>query len=157
MKRKLEFILGLIGGILGLLMALYFELVLFFLLRIHLLLLFSIVGLVGAILVRKKEYNKLPGYLMVIGGVGGFIAAYAFFYIPAALLVIAGLLIIFEKLRFFSYTWIIGIILIVFSIFLIWENNIFGEITSGIGIIIFIIGIGLGATKISKLKVKRKK
>lgn len=100
MKRTTEFVLGLIGGIIGFgaaFFALFFGAVdeavsggeseitglgsMAFL--------FSILAIVGSVVVKFKA--KVGGILMLVSGVGGLVSISLFYVLPALLLVIGGL------------------------------------------------------------------
>ncbi|WAH42794.1 DUF4064 domain-containing protein [Alicyclobacillus fastidiosus] len=57
----------------------------------------SVVGLVGSILVRN--FAKVAGILMLIGGVGGIICVSYFFILPGILLIIPGVMSMFVRNR----------------------------------------------------------
>ncbi|SMO73575.1 DUF4064 domain-containing protein [Melghirimyces algeriensis] len=105
MKRTTEFVLGLIGGIIGFgaaFFALFFGAVdeavsgssevsslgwaAF---------LFSILSIVGAVVVKFKA--KIGGILMLISGIGGLFSISLFYVLPALLLVIGGLMGVLRK------------------------------------------------------------
>lgn len=107
MKRTTEFVLGLIGGILGIICA-------FIALMIGGLgaameadganniiglgwgaVALSILGIVGSVMVKGKA--KAGGIMMTIAGIGGFICISIFFLLPGVLLLIGGLMGIFRK------------------------------------------------------------
>jgi hypothetical protein len=107
LKRTAEFSLGLIGGILGIIAGLigafvgevatamaveegglvaglsWFSL------------LFSILGIVGAAIVRTK--TVLASVLMLVAAVGGFVCISFFYILPGLLLVIAGIMGLVRK------------------------------------------------------------
>ena len=103
-KRTVEFVLGLIGGIFGF----FGALIAFIFTRvaagfggkgtstiIWLAILFSIIGIVGAALVKSK--TKLGGWMMVISAIGGVISV-TYAYAPSfILLIIAGLMTVIKK------------------------------------------------------------
>ncbi|RKJ65849.1 DUF4064 domain-containing protein [Butyricicoccus sp. 1XD8-22] len=107
MKRTPEFILGLLGGIfgfIGAIMALFIggidaafsstgesEVIGLGWGAV----LFSIIAIVGCILVRTKD--KIGGILMLVAAVGGIICISLFYLIPAILLVIAGVMALVRK------------------------------------------------------------
>jgi len=106
-KRTTEFILGLVGGIFGFFGAL---MALFFGGFAKALggsqastiiglgwgaIIFSIIGIVGSVLVRDKA--KLGGWFMVISAVGGVICISFFYALSFVLLLIAGLMGIIKK------------------------------------------------------------
>ncbi len=106
-KRTAEFVLGLLGGIFGFFGA-------FFALTFGAIdtafsgtsssvtglgwsaLLFSILGIIGAALVKSKKV-KLAGWLMVIAAVGGVISISFFYILPGLLLLIGGLMALLRK------------------------------------------------------------
>ncbi|MCW9134285.1 DUF4064 domain-containing protein [Bacillus paramycoides] len=107
MKRTTEFVLGLIGGILGILCAL----IALFIGGLNSALdsdgantitalgwgavILSILGICGSILVKTKA--KMGGTMLVISAVGGLICISFFYILPAILLLISGLMGIFRK------------------------------------------------------------
>jgi hypothetical protein len=112
MKRPLEFVLGLIGGMVGFTVG-------FFVMwarsslgvgtegNINNLLIsaivFSVFGIVGACLVVNSSHTKVAGWLMIIAAVGisavaGVMGALIFF-MSGILLIIAGLLAAFKDTR----------------------------------------------------------
>ncbi|MDX6152817.1 DUF4064 domain-containing protein [Marinococcus sp. PL1-022] len=107
MNRTGEFVLGLIGGILGLFAGVFA--LLFGAIDAGFsetgtssvtglgfgALLFSVLGIVGSVLVRNKA--KLGGILMIVAAVGGFISVSAFFIISGILLLIAGIMGVARK------------------------------------------------------------
>ncbi|MCU9612373.1 DUF4064 domain-containing protein [Caldibacillus lycopersici] len=107
MSRTTEFVLGLLGGIIGVFAA-------FFALLIGgvdaafssdgssditglgwFAIIFSIVGIVGASMVKGK--TRLAGILMIISAIGGLISISMFYLVSAILLLIAGLMAVFKK------------------------------------------------------------
>ena len=107
MKRTTEFVLGLIGGILGFFGAM-------FALAFGGLdaafnesgtsqftglgwsaMLFSILAIVASVIVKKKA--KLGGILLLVSAVGGIISIFVFFILPAVLIIIAGCMGVFRK------------------------------------------------------------
>ncbi len=107
MARTTEFVLGLIGGIFGFFAALIGLAIggiggafgasgastVVTLGRVAIL--FSIVGIVGSVLVRGKP--KWGGALMLVSGIGGVICISYLYISPLVLLLIAGLMGIFGK------------------------------------------------------------
>lgn len=108
-KRTTEFVLGLIGGIIGFCGAI---LALFFgglgsafgasgASSISNLgwsaIVFSIVGIVGAAMVNSK--TKLSGWLMLVSAIGGVISISLFYLLPFVLLFTAGLMALLKKDR----------------------------------------------------------
>ena len=105
MGRTAEFVLGLIGAILGFIGAI----TAIFLGGIDTALtgstsiassawiafFMSIVGLVGAIMVRSKE--KMGGILMLISAIVGVICIFIFYLVPGILLLIGGLMGLFRN------------------------------------------------------------
>lgn len=107
MKRTAEFVLGLIGGILGILCA-------FIALFIGGLgsaleadgantviglgwgaVGLSVLGIVGSVMVRSKA--KVGGIMMTVAAIGGFICISLIYLLPGVLLLIGGLMGIFRK------------------------------------------------------------
>lgn len=105
MSRTAEFVLGLIGAIFGFIGAI----IVIFLGGIDtaltgsttivfsawLALFMSIVGLVGAIMVRSKA--KMGGILMIISAIAGIICIFVFYLVPGILLLIGGLMGFFRN------------------------------------------------------------
>lgn len=106
-KRTAEFVLGLIGGIFGILGALFVlglgglvaafgaergstVFLMFFFASI-----FSVLGIVGAALVKTK--TKLGGWLMIISAIGGLISISFAYTLSFVLLIIAGLMALIKK------------------------------------------------------------
>jgi hypothetical protein len=108
-KRTTEFVLGLIGGIFGVFGA-------FIAMAVGgiggafgasgastisglgwLALLFSILSIVGSVVVKHKP--KLGGIFMLVGAIGGLISISMFFILPFVLLFIAGLMGLIRKDR----------------------------------------------------------
>ena len=107
MNRTAEFVLGLIGGIFGFIGAIMALLIggvdaafsdsgtseviglgwLAFL--------FSILAIVGSIVVRSKA--KLGGIFLIVSAVGGVISISMFYLVPAVLIIIAGLMGVIKK------------------------------------------------------------
>ena len=115
---NLESTLGIIGSIIGIIFSLGITVIGGFLvgaffnssagvIRGLLVLGFSILGLVGSIIIKEqnKEKIKQGSYFMLIGGIGGFLITFTFsilFYIvPGILLISAGILGI-NKLKWIS-------------------------------------------------------
>ena len=108
-KRTLEFILGLIGGILGILVAYFvlffgnvgetFDLIAFGDIKKlgMTTLLFSIYGIIGAVIVRFN--GKQGGWIMVTSAVGGVISSSLFYLIPGILLLIPGVMGIRKRIQ----------------------------------------------------------
>jgi Protein of unknown function (DUF4064)/zinc-ribbon domain len=102
-----EFILGLIGGILGFLVGLaeiaFGSLGTAFAVQgssniIGLgfgAIIFSIIGIVGAAIV--KNHTKIAGYLMIISAIGGLICASIFYILSFILLIIGGIMAVRYK------------------------------------------------------------
>ncbi len=107
MSRKTEFTWGLIGGIIGVIVA-------FIALAIGgvagafnaegasmvvslgwFALLFAIIGIVGGALV--KNHTKVGGWLMIVGAIGGIISISIFYILPCVLLIIGGLMALIKK------------------------------------------------------------
>lgn len=107
MKRTTEFVLGLIGGIFGFLGA-FFAL---FIGGVDAVLnssgtseiiglgwaavVFSIVAIVGSVVVRSKA--KVGGILLLVAGIGGLISISFYYILPAVLQIIAGLMTLIKK------------------------------------------------------------
>ena len=106
-KRTVEFVLGLIGGIVGFFGAIFALFVgglagAFGAKSASLVvgagwfaILFSILGIVGAALVKSK--TKLGGWLMIISAVGGVISISFAYALSFVLLIIAGLMAVIKK------------------------------------------------------------
>jgi hypothetical protein len=110
-KRTVEFVLGLIGGILGFIII--FSIMGFISAGDVILgtegsetsqslissgwwgILFSIIGIVGASIVKNK--TKVAGWMMIVAAVGGIFSAGLFFLLPFVLLIIAGLMALIKK------------------------------------------------------------
>ena len=101
-KRTFEFVLGLLGGILGILSGTIafsfselfaafsnYEVIAFNMLGLYAVL-FSIIGIMGAILVNR--HGKLSGLLMLTAAIGGLISITWTFLIPFILLLIPGIM-----------------------------------------------------------------
>ncbi|HDR7390811.1 TPA: DUF4064 domain-containing protein [Bacillus toyonensis] len=107
MKRTAEFVLGLIGGILGIICA-------FVALLIGGMgaafeadgantiiglgwgaVALSVLGIVGSVMVRSKA--KVGGIMMTVAAIGGFICISLIYLLPGVLLLIGGLMGIFRK------------------------------------------------------------
>ncbi|MBD1379149.1 DUF4064 domain-containing protein [Metabacillus arenae] len=105
MKRTTEFVLGLIGGIFGLIGAVMAILIgavdeaFTGSMEISGLgwsaVLFSIVGIIGSIVVKRKP--KLGGTFMTVAGLGGTISIFIFYILPGVLLIIGGLMGLIKK------------------------------------------------------------
>ena len=106
-KRTVEFVLGLLGGIFGFIGAI-FALIAGGIagafgaksasLVVNLgwvAILFSILGIVGAALVKHR--TKLGGWLMVISAIGGVISVSFAYALSFVLLIIAGLMALIKK------------------------------------------------------------
>lgn len=107
MKRTVEFIFGLIGGIIGFICAL----AALFIGGIGeafnaegaetvgnlgvAAIVFSIIAIIGAALVKSKP--KFAGVLFVISAIGGFISISMFYILPGILILIAGIMALFKK------------------------------------------------------------
>lgn len=106
-KRTVEFVLGLIGGIFGFfgaLIALMFggigsalggEGASTIIGLGWLAILFSIIGIVGAAIVKSK--TKIGGWMMIISAVGGVISVSFAYALSFVLLIIAGLMAVIKK------------------------------------------------------------
>jgi hypothetical protein len=114
-KRTVEFVLGLIGGILGFLAAILAILIgglaasfgesfnseeaassgASIILLGFSAIIFSIIGIAGAALVKGKP--KLGGALMIVSAIGGLISISLFYSLSFILLIIAGLMGVFKK------------------------------------------------------------
>ncbi|MBS3144025.1 DUF4064 domain-containing protein [Candidatus Woesearchaeota archaeon] len=107
MKRTAEFTLGLIGGVFGiffgLLSLLFGGVSAAFGMGNEVLwlgfsaILFSILGIIGASIVKHK--TKMAGWFMTIAAVCGVISISAFYIIPGALLLVGGLMALIRKER----------------------------------------------------------
>jgi len=107
MKRTTEFVLGLIGGIIGLFSAMAVLLIggidaAFSSSGTSDLgglgwsaMLFSVLGIIGSIVVKRKA--KLGGTFMTIAAIAGIISVSMFYVIPGILLIIGGLMGLFRK------------------------------------------------------------
>ncbi len=139
-SRKTEFVLGLIGGILGILTAIMVMTVggaasLFeaegagsVTTTGFIALLFSILGLVGACMV--KNHNLLGGTFMVAAAIGGTISTAFFYIVPLILFVIAGLMALIrggEFVKVFKQWWFYVLIVAAIAI------PIIGYVASGTG------------------------
>lgn len=106
-KRTVEFVLGLIGGILGFFGAI-FALAVGGIVGVFGAegastvsnlgwagIFFSILGIVGAALVKSK--TKLAGWLMIVSAVGGVISISFAYALSFILLIIAGLMAVIKK------------------------------------------------------------
>ncbi len=106
-KQTVEFVLGLVGGIFGFFTAL---IVLMFggigstlggegastIIGLGwLAIIFSIIGIVGAVIVKNK--TKIGGWIMIISAVGGVISVSFAYALSFVLLIIAGLMAIIKK------------------------------------------------------------
>jgi hypothetical protein len=103
-KRTAEFVLGLIGGLLGLsasLSVIFFNEILDILSALSPIdshfgklgiaaFVFSLLGIAGAAMVYKN--GKLGGLIMVISAVGGLVSIFAGYLVPAVLLIIGGII-----------------------------------------------------------------
>lgn len=107
MRRRAEFVLGIIAGIIGILSGIFEGLIggmlgvmsvtpmmgiaNYFLEKSGtILVILSVLGIVGAILANSN--NVLAGIFMLIAAVGGFLIAMFVYMLPAVLFVIAGLM-----------------------------------------------------------------
>lgn len=107
MSRTTEFVLGLIGGIVGIIGS-------FFALFVGgvdaalsdtgtssiigggwMAMFLSVLGIIGAVMVRGKP--KVGGILMLIAAIGGFISIFMAYFLSGVLLLIAGLMGVFRK------------------------------------------------------------
>jgi len=103
MNRTAEFILGLLGGIVGLFFSIGltilgglltdFEMIMMVIGLLSVV--FSILGIVGSIIVKSKP--KKGGILMLISAVGGSVCLIQLFAMSWLFLLIAGLMGIFRK------------------------------------------------------------
>ncbi|MDF2537371.1 MAG: hypothetical protein K0S76_392 [Herbinix sp.] len=141
MKRTAEFVLGLIGGILGVSSSIA---VIFFGEILDVIgvndnglgglgiaaLIFSVIGIVGSVLVHKK--GKIAGLLMIIAAVSGLISIYAGYIIPFILLLTAGIISLnkpdqcTKKCKWFLWipACIVGaVVVLAFSFLLTGMNN----------------------------------
>ena len=106
-KRTAEFVLGLIGGIVGFggaILALLFGGIgsAFNADGASMIsnlgwsaIIFSIIGIVGAAMVNSK--TKLAGWMMIVSAIGGVISISLFYLLPFVLLVLAGLMALLKK------------------------------------------------------------
>jgi len=106
MKRKVEFVLGLVGGILGIISGISamtiggigttFNVVGSDVgsLGISAMIL-STIGIIGAVIVNSK--TKTGGWFMVIAAVGGVISVSIFYILPGVLLITGGLMALLKK------------------------------------------------------------
>lgn len=106
-KRTAEFVLGLLGGIFGFFGAFLGLIVggigsafkasgastISYLAGFAII--FSIIGIVGAALVKSKP--KLGGWFMIVSAVGGLICISLFYLLPFVLLLIGGLMALIRK------------------------------------------------------------
>lgn len=117
MKRKTEFVLGIIGGIIGILSGI-FDGVIGRVMQVvsvtpimtisnylleksgTILVILSVLGIVGAIIVNSN--NILAGIFMLIAGVGGFLIAMFVYMLPAILFTIAGLMCFLRKPQYYE-------------------------------------------------------
>lgn len=102
LNRTAELVLGLIGAIIGVLAGLFVVFVggVATVLNVAegsivsgvawLSVLFSVVGIVSAVMVKSK--TKLAGVLMLIAAIGGFLCLGLFYVLPGVLLLIAGIM-----------------------------------------------------------------
>lgn len=107
MKRRAEFVLGIIAGILGVLAGLFDGVIGGFMNLMPMnsmmgienyflektgtiLVVLSILGIVGAIIASSN--NVLAGVFMLIAGFGGFLIAMFLYMLPAILFTVAGLM-----------------------------------------------------------------
>jgi hypothetical protein len=107
MKRTAEFVLGLIGGILGILAALsgvFFGAVATALqvdgggavsTASWVAVALSILGIIGAAMIKSK--TGLASIFLLIAGIGGFICISALYILPGVLLLIAGIMGLVRK------------------------------------------------------------
>ncbi|MBZ4666574.1 DUF4064 domain-containing protein [Mahella sp.] len=107
MKRTAEFVLGLIGGIIGI----FSSLIALFVGGVGTVFeaegastvtglgwaaaLFSILAIVGAAIVKGKP--KVAGVMLLVAGIGGFISISMFYIIPGILILIAGIMALVRK------------------------------------------------------------
>lgn len=108
MMKKIAYFVGLIGGILGIISAIVALAVggvttligadkigHIVLILGCLAILFSVIGIVGALLV--KTWTKLSGILMFIAAIGGIICINLFYILPFILLILGGLIALVSK------------------------------------------------------------
>lgn len=107
MKRRVEFILGFIGGILGALAAFVGIMIAAldavtnekgtstFMSHGWSAFAFSMVAIGGALLIQKRP--KLAGFMLIIAAIGGFLSVSLIFLLPAIVLLIASLMLLFRK------------------------------------------------------------
>jgi hypothetical protein len=105
MKRTTEFVLGLIGGILGVFASFMGMFVGTIDASIHgqsgmmglgdWALILSLIGIVGSVTVKFKPVTG--GVFMVVAAIGGFICVYMAYTLPGILLLLGGILGIFKR------------------------------------------------------------
>ena len=105
-SRTTEFVLGLIGGIFGIFVGVF--VIMFGELGRGFsgssggltssgiaVIILATLGIIGAAMVKSKP--KIAGVLMLVAAIGGFIASFVFYILPAILLLIAGLMSLIRK------------------------------------------------------------
>ncbi|WP_239257391.1 Ltp family lipoprotein [Listeria ilorinensis] len=142
-SRKTEFVLGLIGGILGSLTAIMVMTVggaasLFAAEGAgsvttigFIALLFSILGLVGACMVKK--YHLLGGTFMVAAAIGGTISTAFFYSVPLVLFAIAGLMALIrggEFTKIFKLWWFYTLVVVAFVVPIIGVASIASSVSA---------------------------
>lgn len=107
MKRTTEFVVGLIGSILGIINGIFVLSLgaLGTVLKTNVIkgsiilglcaILFSILGIIGVYKVKNEV--KFGGWLMTIAAVGGMISISIFYILPGILLIVAGLIALIKK------------------------------------------------------------
>ncbi|MBC6972458.1 DUF4064 domain-containing protein [Bacillus sp. Xin] len=114
MKRKIEFILGIIGGILGILISLLIMFIGYLnelgpvlesstgevptnknMILGLISLVISILGIVGSMLIKTKE--GIGSLIMIVAAISGFICISVLYILPGIFLLISSLMIIFRK------------------------------------------------------------
>jgi len=110
MKRPLEFALGFIGGLIGIAAGLFAD-VIGSMSRleteVHLsitILVFPVIGIIGAFMVVNGPHTKVAGCLMIIAAIGISVLCASidepfFSYMSAIPLIIAGLMAVFKKTK----------------------------------------------------------
>ena len=106
-NRKNEFILGIIAGVIGIFISIGGLLLGFIgsslglgsgsIIVAAITAIVSIVGLIGAILVRKESKEKISTWTMIGVGIIGLIAAGFLYIVPALLFIIAGIMVLTRK------------------------------------------------------------
>lgn len=108
MKRTVEFILGLIGGISGIICA-FIAMIIggttaafgststgnSIITCSIIALLLSVLAIVGSVIISSK--TRLAGIFLIIAAIGGFICIFMFYVLPGVLLIISGLMCLIKK------------------------------------------------------------